>query len=453
MCSKLIPLLACVLGIMAPLFSAHADDDSLSSQFQAMVGNTNPSQEEWSLHGQTTAIYQGYPSFHAPYSGANSLSPQEQWKNTTTGTLFLGRRLWEGAEVYYDPELYQGVGLSDTFGAAGFPNGEANKAGGYTIKTGTARLFVRQVIGLGGATEQIAAGQNQLAGKQDIARITLTAGTFAATDIFDANGYSHDARTQFLNWSLMSSGAWDAPADARGYTNGFAAELNQESWALRYGVFMEPNQPNQSDLAFHGVDNVGQVVELEERYSIDQNPGKTHVLFFYNRNREAEFSDALGAADVNAALAAARHYGNGKYGFAVNAEQQLADGVGAFTRLSWNDGKTEEWTFTQIDESAAIGASVSGKRWGRPDDTWAIAGVVNAISQEQRQFLEEGGLGIIVGDGHLNYAPEMIFETYYAIKLTQYLTLSPDYQFVANPGYNADRGPANIFAARLHAEF
>jgi high affinity Mn2+ porin len=433
--------------------AAYADDPSLSSRFQTLIGNTDPTQEDWSLHGQATEIYQGYPSFHAPYNGANSLSPQAQERNTTTGTLFLGRRLWEGAEAYYDPEWYEGKGLSSSFGVAGFPNGEANKAGSWGFKENPARLFIRQVIGLGGPTEQIDSGQNQLAGKEDISRITITAGKFAASDIFDTNAYSNAPRTQFLNWSLINSAAWDYPANARGYSRGVAIEFNQESWALRYGAFMEPENPNANDLVFHGVNNVGQVAELEERYKIGDNPGKTHFLVFYNRNREADYSDALGAPDVNETIATARQYGGGKYGFAINAEQQLVDGVGAFTRLSWNDGKTEEWMFTQVDESAAVGLSINGRRWGRPDDTWGIASVINGISSDQRKFLEQGGLGIIVGDGRLNYSPEMIFETYYAFKLTQYATLSPDYQFIANPGYNADRGPVNIFAARLHVEF
>jgi len=434
-------------------FSLHADDASIASRLQALIGNTNPAQEDWSIHGQATEILQGYPSFPASYSGANSLSPASQWKNSTTATLFLGRRLWEGAAVYYDPELYEGKGLNDTLGVAGFPNGEANKAGSWPIKTNDARLFVRQVIGLGGATENIESDQNQLAGTEDISRVTLTAGKFAATDMFDNNSYSHDARTQFFNWSLMSSAAWDAPANARGYSNGFVTELNQEHWALRYGVFMEPDQPNQSELVFHGLNNVGQVAELEERYKMDDNPGKLRFLVFYNRNREADYSDALGAPDVNAAIADARSYGGVKYGFAINAEQQLTDGIGAFTRLSWNDGKTEEWMFTQVDESAAVGLSLDGKRWKEPGDIWGMAGVINGISADQRKFLEQGGDGLILGDGRLSYSPEMILETYYAIKLTDYASLTPDYQFIINPGYNTDRGPVNVFSARLHLEF
>lgn len=433
---------------------ARADDDNtLASQFQKLIGNTDPNHEDWSLHGQATEVVQGYPAFPSAYSGANSLSSAEQVRNTTTATLFLGRRLWQGAEVYYDRELYEGIGLSNSLGVAGFPNGEANKAGSWGFKTNGARFFLRQVIGLGGPQEQIAADQNQLAGKEDISRITVTAGKFAATDIFDNNTYSHDARTQFLNWALIDAGAWDYPANSRGYTDGAAIEFNQQRWALRYGIFMEPYIANQGDLAWHGLSNAGQVAELEERYTIDNKPGKTRFLVFFNSNREAYLSDVLGAPDVNAALPAARHYGDNKYGFAVNTEQQLTDSIGAFARLGWNDGITEAWMFTEIDESATAGVSINGKSWGRPDDTWGVAGVVSGLSPDERKFFEQGGIGILIGDGRLNYSPEMTLETYYAFKLCPYATLSPDYQFIANPAYNADRGPVNVFAGRLHVEF
>lgn len=438
------------LVLAAPVW---ADELPLARQLQSFIGNNDLSHEDWSLHGQATEIIQGYPSFPASYSGSNSLSSKSQMKNTTTATLFMGRRLWKGAAIYWDRELYEGKGLDDTLGVVGFPNGEANKAGSWPIKTNNARIFIRQIIGLGGPQEQIAADKNQLADKEDISRITLTAGKFAASDIFDGNSYTHDPRTQFLNWALMDSAAWDYPANSRGYINGFSAELNQEDWALRYGIFMEPDEPNQSNLVFHGMNNVGQVVELEERYKLYDKPGKMRFLVFYNRNREADFNDVLGAADVNAALVDARSYGGSKYGFAISGEQQVTDSIGVFARLSWNDGKTESWMFTDVDESAATGLSVNGKSWGRPDDIGDIAAVINGLSSEHREFFEQGGLGLLAGDGQLKYAPEMVMEAYYSYALNPYVFLSPNYQFVLNPAYNADRGPISIFAVRLHIEF
>lgn len=444
----------CFLALVACASAAHAEDGNLPSQIQSWLGNTDPNNETTSIHGQATEIIQGYPAFDAPYSGAHSLSLQPQTRNTTTGTLFLGTRLWQGAEVYYNPELYEGVGLSRGEGTAGFPNGDATRAGDYGFTTGDARIFLRQVIGLGGPTEQIAAGQNQLATTEDVSRITLTVGKFSPTDIFDNNAYSHDPRSQFMNWSLMDSAAWDYPSNGRGYADGFAIELNQEKWALRYGAFLMTKIGNLDTMPMRGFDNLGQVAELEERYTIDNNPGKLHFMVFLNRDGAGNFQDALAlGGNINDAMASVEQYGAIKYGFAINAEQQLTDSLGAFVRLSWDNGKTEDIDFTQVDESLAVGLSMSGKKWNRPDDTWGIAAVVNGLSADQKKYVEAGGEGLAIGDGQLNYKPEMIMETYYSWQITSAVAISPDYQFVANPGYNSDRGPVHIFAARVHIAF
>jgi high affinity Mn2+ porin len=100
------------------------------------------------------------------------------------------------------------------------------------------------------------------------------------------------------------------------------------------------------------------------------------------------------------------------------------------------------------------GVSINGRSWGRTDDTIGIAGVVNGISRAHVAFLNAGGLGILIGDGQLtNYGLEQIFEAYYSYALNSSTKLTFDYQFVANPGYNADRGPANVFSGRVHWQF
>ena len=83
-------------------------------------------EENWSLHYQATVIGQGDLKFHSPYSGQNSLNPGETSETVTT-TFFLGVRIWKGGELYFNPEISQGKGLSDTLGVAGFPNGEGSR--------------------------------------------------------------------------------------------------------------------------------------------------------------------------------------------------------------------------------------------------------------------------------------------------------------------------------------
>ena len=411
---------------------------------------------DWSLHAQLTGVYQGDAAFHSPYQGPNSLSGDTQIRESLSGTLYLGRRLpWQGGELYFNPEFNQGFGLSRTEGVEGFPNGEAQKAGFDTPKPNVARLFVRQTFGLGGEQEQIDDDDNQLARPVDIARVTLTGGKFSASDVFDDNRYAHDARTQFLNLSFWEAAAWDYPADAKGYTDGIAAELNQKRWALRAGYFLVPKIANQRDLDPRFAKRFATVVELETRHELWSEPGKLRFLVFANRAPQASLGEAVALAQASGAApdTTALRRDSWKAGFAVNLEQALSDALGVFARVSWNDGKTEGWSFNDINNSFAVGASLEGVRWGRPDDTVGLAGAVNRASQALQRFLTAGGAGILAGDGRLSYAPEAIIETYYSLQVVRPVAVSLDYQFVANPAFNRDRGPVSIFAVRVHLHY
>lgn len=416
---------------------------------------TPPESNDWNVHAQTTVIGQGYPSFRSPYQGANSLSGGGQFRETWTVDAFLGYRLWNGGEFYFTPELAQGFGLGGTLGIAGFPNGEAQKGGAEYPRYRAQRYYFRQTFGLGGEQEEVADAANQLPGKRDIDRISVTVGRFAVGDFFDGNSYAKDPRADFMNWAMWASAAYDFPADLPGFTRGAIVELNRKDWAIRAGLFQVPNAPNSDVLTFQ---TGGAVVELEERYNIFDQPGKLRLGAFANRGTTGNYRNALaiGAADpaldINDVMTSIRQQ-RLKYGFYVNGEQQVARDIGIFGRFSWNDGRNEILSFTDIDRSLSAGVSVKGSTWGRPSDTVGVGGAVNGLSSAHRDFLAAGGNGLLIGDGRLNYRTEQIFETYYAYAIDKNFTLSADYQLIANPAYNADRGPVSIFSARLHGEF
>ena len=414
-----------------------------------------PESDSWNVHAQTTFLPQGYPAFRAPYTGPNSLPGGGQLQETWTTTAFLGVRLWEGGEFYFDPDLAQGFGLNGTLGVAGFPNGEAQKAGSPFPRIRPQRYYLKQTFGLGGEQEDVADGPNQLAGKRDIDRITLVVGRFAIGDFFDNNTYAHDPRADFMNWAMWEAAAYDFPADLPGYTRGAMVELNQRDWAVRGAVVQVPSQPNSDILQFK---SGGAVVEFEERHSIFEQPGKLRLGAFGNQGVSGNYREALDieAADpsqnINAVMASIRHV-NPKYGLYANLEQQLVKDVGLFARASWNDGQNEILSFTDIDRSVSGGLSIKGSFWGRAEDSVGIGGAVNGLSAAHRDFLAAGGLGLLIGDGKLTYRPEQIFETYYAYSVNKSLTLTADYQLITNPSYNADRGPVSVFSGRLHGEF
>ncbi len=414
-----------------------------------------PESSDWNVHGQTTGILQGYPSFRSPYQGANSLSGLAQGRETWTVDAFLGWRLWDGGEFYFNPETAQGFGLNSTFGLAGFSNGEAQKGGAEYPRFRAQRYYFRQTFGLGGEQESVADGPMQLAGKRDIDRVTVTVGRFAIADFFDGNSYAKDPRADFMNWAMWSSAAYDMPADLPGITRGAVVELNRKNWAIRAGLFQVPSAPATDVLTFK---TGGAVVELEERYSIFSQPGKLRLGVFANQGNMASYRNVLAieaanpALDINTVLATSRS-DRTKYGFYANMEQQIATDVGIFARASWNDGQSEILSFTDIDRSVSGGVSIKGSRWGRPGDTFALGGAVNGLSDAHRDFLAAGGRGLLIGDGRLNYNNERIFETYYAFSLDKSFTFTTDYQLIVNPAYNTDRGPVSIFSGRLHGEF
>jgi high affinity Mn2+ porin len=413
---------------------------------------TDPESDRWEIHGQSTYLGQGYPAFRAPYTGTNSLTPARQAQATWSNSLYLNARLWEGGEVYYNPELLQGFGLSDTVGLAGFSSGEAQKSNFPYPHYNTSRLYVRQTFGFGGEQEALASAQQQLAGKADVNRLTLQAGKFSVGDVFDGNAYAKDTRRDFMNWSIWAPGAFDYAADKLGLTYGMTAELNQKNWALRGGYFMMGAQSNSNNFDTQVFRRGQYVAELETRYSLFSRPGKLRTIGWVSSANSGSYRDTLNDPALNLDIALTRT-GRLKYGYVFNVEQSVTDDIGLFGRWSWNNGKTEIMSFTDIDASLSLGTSIKGTKWGRPDDTIGIAGAFNALSRDHRDFIAAGGLGPLIGDGQLNYRKERILETYYAYAVTKAITVTADYQFVTNPAYNADRGPVHVFSGRLHGEF
>jgi high affinity Mn2+ porin len=423
-----------------------------SSNYRPTSALTDPESDRWEIHGQTTFLGQGYPAFRAPYSGPNSLTPAPQAQQTWSNSLYLNARLWQGGEVYYNPELLQGFGLNDTVGAGGFPSGEAQKSNFPYPHYNTSRLFLRQTFELGGEQEELASGPMQLADKADVSRVTLQAGKFAVLDVFDGNAYAKDTRKDFMNWSMWAPGAFDYAADKLGLTYGVTAELNQKQWALRGGYFLMDAVSNSNNFDTRVFQRGEYVIELETRYQLFSQPGKLRTIGWLNSVNAGSYRDTLNNPALNLDISQTRT-GRIKYGYVVSLEQALTDEVGFFSRWSWNDGKNEIMAFTDIDASLSAGLSIKGGKWGRADDVIGIGGAINALSRDHRDFIAAGGLGPLIGDGMLNYRRERVLETYYALALNKAFTLTADYQLITNPAYNADRGPVHIFSGRFHGEF
>lgn len=424
--------------------------------------STKPS--PWSIHFQLTVINQSHSGFTAAYSGANSLADSvETGATSITTTLYVGRKLWKNAAVYFDPELSGGRGLSYAVGVAGALNGETYRIGDPAPVVSVARAYLQQIIPLGHTDyEDAPDATNQLEARIPSSRITLSAGKFSMSDFYDKNSYSHDPRVQFLNWSLMSNGAWDYPANTKGYTMGLIAELIQPGWAIRLSSVAVPKIANHPEMEYVFGKAHSETAEFEKEVNINKRHGVIRLLFSYTASRAPSYAEGMAALTsgdtsllkVISGDAEGTSYGGHKTGICLGLEQQLTDDLGAFARAGWNDGKDASWAFTEIDQTLHAGLSLKGTHWKRPDDVVGLAGVINGISGDHRAFLKAGGYGFIIGDGNLNYGQEKILETYYSAKLFSNIWATFDYQFVSNPGYNKDRsGPVHVFAVRGHIEF
>ncbi|HEX7253622.1 MAG TPA: carbohydrate porin [Thermoanaerobaculia bacterium] len=404
-------------------------------------------------HFQFTTVTQAHPSFDAPYSGQNSLSPDSEHETTVTATLFLGLRTWKGGELYANPEMSGGRGLSQTFGIAGFPNGEAFRVGSPEPHIFLARVFLRQTFAVGGEMEKVEDDANQLGGSRPSRRWTVTLGKIAVTDIFDDNEYSHDPRTQFLNWADWTPGAWDYPADTRGYTWGFTVEYDDADWAVRVGAAAEPKVANGLEIDKDLLEAHSFFGEVDRKYEVSASKGEGKLILFYNRADMGNYRQAIEQADGGTPdITATRQPGRTKWGFALNFQQEIGPQTGLFLRGSWNDGANEAWAYAEIARSFTVGALRRSVLRKGPLDEAGLALVVNGLSSDHRDYLAAGGYGFMIGDGRLRYGVEQIAELYYKSLVIEHIWLTGDYQFVANPAYNRDRGPVHVFGIRFHAE-
>jgi high affinity Mn2+ porin len=434
------------------------DDTESSAKDPAPRAGLDP--DSINFHAQATFVEQGYPASRSPHEGSNSLPGGGQGRETADVTLFAGFRLWQGAELWANPEIDQGFGVANTHGAAAFPSAEAYKLGLAEPYARVQRLFIRQTVDLGGESQKVEADLNQFAGTQTADRLVLTAGRFYITDIFDTNKYANNPKIDFLNWTAVNAGTFDYAGDGWGTTYGMAAEWYKGRFTPRAGVFDLSATPaggvsprgGTNDPTFKQLQYVG---EIEERHELWGQPGKLKLTGYLEDGRMGAYAEAIAVAPLYgfANINAARRW-NLRPGVHLNLEQQVADGISVFARAGRADGTLEPWDFTDVDRTVQAGAAISGKFWGRPDDTVGIAGVINGISGTHEALFNAGGLGILIGDGQLPHPGlEKLIEVYYSYSLSSSTKLSADYQFIDNPGFNTDRGPVNVFAGRVHWQF
>jgi hypothetical protein len=433
--------------------------------------------ERWNAYGQLTFINSWKSNFNAKYTNLNgspnSLLPTQERSFTGSATFFLGLKLWQNGEVYAVPEIISEQALSDLKGLGSvIQNFELQKSGGQQPTTYLSRVFLKQTFNFGGDPVIMTSDPMQLGTTVESRRLVLRVGNFSVLDFFDKNSFSGDLRRQFNNMAFLTYAAYDFAADARGYTWGLVAEYFHDDWSFRFAHTAVPEHPNQLPIDTRIFKYFGHQIELERRHRLYGQPGAVRVLAYRNHENMGQFSDAINAYqfnhNLNATTCLGFNYGsdnatapdlcwarrsNVKMGIGINLEQQIGEDVGLFFRGMWSDGNTEVYSYTSTDRSISLGALVKGLRWSRPRDTVGIGYGQGWLSGSHVAYLGRGGIDGFIGDGAINYSPEQVVDIFYSYNLFSSTWLSADYQHIANPGYNADRGPVDVYAARVHVEF
>jgi hypothetical protein len=479
----IVPVLTCFL-LTSSLASAQngapaprPSDEFSFMQMLAHKGLHDIDNESWNAYGQFTYISSWKPSFSAPYTNLNgsinSLLPTAERSFTGTATLYLGVRLWKGAEGYFVPELISEQPLSQLRGLGGsIQNFELQKGGAPTPQIYHSRTFVKQTIGLGGKSLVEESGPLQLGTHYDSRRLVFIAGNFSILDFFDTNAFDVDPRDGFLSLGFLTYAAYDFASDARGYSYGGVAELYWDDWAVRVGRITPPKDPNQLPIDFRLFKYYGDQIELERKHKIRGQEGMVRVLAYRNRENMGRFSDAIAAFEANpnenATTCTGFNYGsqnagapdlcwarkpNVKKGIGAFAEQYIGKEIGVFGRAMYADGQTEVYAYTSDDRSATVGVLAKGSAWSRPKDVAGIGGNLGSISSIHAKYLGMGGVDGFVGDGAITAAAEQSLDLFYSAHFRAAYWLTGDYQHIANPGFNAARGPVNVFTVRIHGEF
>ena len=435
----------------APTPPPDSSDDDTQSMFPHFQ-----STRFW-LSGQANFVSQAHPDFFAPYSGPHSLSPRYEKATSRVLTLYTGFRLDNSTEFIVDVEEAGGSALSQGFGLAGNANLDIVRNPLLSKAPYLGRGEFHKVFALSQDKVENERNQFSLFSELPRRRLEFRFGKFGMPDFFDINSVGSDTHLQFLNWTIDNNGAWDYAADTRGYTVGAVLDFEDRNWGFRFGEALMPKVANGIDLVWKPWQVHAENFEYEFRRGIlPGRAGVIRLLAYTNAANMGVYRDQIiKAEDSGTTPDITDHpwHVTRKYGFGVNLQQNLTRYLSGFARFGWDDGRTESFAYTEVDQTFDQGIGADGAWWHRKQDRAGVAFVSNAIKKDHQNYLAGGGLGFLLGDGGLDYGRENILEAYYTVHVWRGIYLAPDIQHVNNPGYNRDRGPVVIPGFRAHLEF
>ncbi|GAC1654253.1 MAG: hypothetical protein NVS9B15_14900 [Acidobacteriaceae bacterium] len=450
-------MLLLVLSI-APAVAQSDPDAQDAPQGEVLTVFPHPDTTRYWVSGQANFILQAHPGFRSPYSGTNSLKSAAEEQSSRVFTLYLGYELRKDTEIQFDVESSGGRGLGDALGLAGFTNLDVVRNPELGPKPYIARIMLLHTFALSSKRTLSDRTAFSLETDQPERRLSVRVGKFGAADFLDTNAVGTDSHLQFTNWTIDNNGGYDYAADTRGYTYGAIVDYEQPKLGILFGELLMPKVANGIELDWNRRRARAENLEVDLRPEwISKRKTNMRLLAYVNHANMGTYSEALRrfAAGVDKVpdVILTRRQGTVKYGFGLNADQELSENARAYVRAGWNEGAHESFAYTEVNDTMSLGADYRGTRWHRASDRVGVAAVSNGISGVHREYLRAGGLGFLLGDGFLTYGRETILETYYTAHLWRGVFASGLLQRVWNPGYNRDRGPVIVPGARLHVDF
>src|ERR1035441_10553704 len=380
----------------SPPTDANADTEAMFPHFK---------DSRFWLSGQANFIFQAHPSFHADYSGPHSLSPHYDKATSRVMTLYTGVRLNNSTELLVDIEEAGGAALSTGLGLAGNTDLDIVRNPLLSKAPYLGGGMMHKVFALSKDKIENQPSFLSLFDELPRRRLEIRFGKFSLPDFFDVNSVGSDTHLQFNNWSVDNNGAWDYAADTRGYTIGVVADYEDRNWGFRFVEALMPKVANGIDLVWRPWQVHAENWEYELRHGvIPKKAGVVRLLAYTNYANMGIYRDAV--AQFEEGLVTTPDITNHpwhitrKYGFGVNVEQNLAPNLTAFARFGWDNGKTESFAYTEVDQTFAAGLGASGALWHRRQDRAGAAVVTNGICKDHQEYLRLGGLGFLLGDGN-----------------------------------------------------
>ena len=451
---KSIFLLALSLWLFFPVSGLAEEDKQFPLPFK--FADNNPL-NSITISGVTVNVLQGFPTFN---NGLNRVKGSAQYSQKQA--LFIGMKLWPGATVYANPELFYGYNPSNNIGVASSVNVTTARVESSSPYIQMQRLFVRQVIDFGGGqtnTDENVGGRsvalenviNKLSDESGNHNLVITAGKFGIGDVFDDNIYSHDPSFHFMNLNFNSLNAIDYAGNAWGTTIGAAAEYNREWLSVRGGLFQGSALPPSNNIEPIPLMSYMSIGEVEVRHDVFMGrKGSIKIIPYYLHgyiDTLGGYNGVRGFYDYLPYFAKENLNRRTDWGIGLNIQQELTDHVGMFVRAGYDRRTTDLGDMTHGVNGGFV---FKGSLWNRPNDEFGIAAGIN--SQHGGVF-KDFNSEFRVGTGAKFFAPETNFETYYRLAWSKNLDITFDYQMIRNPNFLKNSDTAHVFGIRLRANF